>query len=68
MEKLKTKSDTESRIKGQRAEMVSSSWPSLLWMKGKQRDGGMEGATSLRSWGFNCMRISLPRHKCPVCF
>ncbi len=40
MEKLKTKSDTESGIKGQRAEMVSSSRPSLLRMKGKDRDGG----------------------------
>lgn len=68
MEKLKTKSDTESGIKGQRAEMVSSSRPSLLQMKGKDRDGGREEATSLRSRGFNCARIPLPRHKCHIFF
>lgn len=38
MEELKTKSDVESGIKGQRAEMLSSSRPSLLRIKGKERD------------------------------
>lgn len=68
MEKLKTKRDTESKREGRRAETVSSSRPSLLWIKGKEKDGGMEGVTSLRSRGFNCARIPLPLHKCHVCF